>query len=283
TREFGGATGTTEASYTQVLPSLHVDWRPNADWTVRAAVWTSFARPNFTDISKGINIESNGPRIVSIAKGNPDLKPAEALNFDLGVQYAGDKGFLSAGLFRKEIDNFIYQSAGSQVMVGADGVPITTSANGKDATIWGVELAGRRDLIAGFSAWANYTYQPSKADPGIAWREGVEVGLPNAPKVLGNVGLSYKRDRFDADLGYSYRGRYIATLRANALDEYIQPQATLDFGARLQLTDQLVLSAYGENLTGEAGYWATRGKSERYTIGYQTAPRMLGLGLTWRH
>ena len=47
--------------------------------------------------------------------------------------------------------------------------------------------------------------------------------------------------------------------------------------------DQLVLSAYGENLTGEAGYWATRGKSERYTIGYQTAPRMLGLGLTWRH
>ena len=283
TREFGGATGTTEASYTQVLPSLHVDWRPNADWTVRAAVWTSFARPNFTDISKGINIESNGPRIVSIAKGNPDLKPAEALNFDLGVQYAGEQGFLSVGLFRKEIDNFIYQSAGSQVMVGADGVPITTSANGKDATIWGVELAGRRDLIAGFSAWANYTYQPSKADPGIAWREGVEVGLPNAPKVLGNVGLSYKRDRFDADLGYSYRGRYIATLRANALDEYIQPQATLDFGARLQLTDQLVLSAYGENLTGEAGYWATRGKSERYTIGYQTAPRMLGLGLTWRH
>ncbi|MBA4787753.1 MAG: TonB-dependent receptor, partial [Brevundimonas sp.] len=225
TREFGGATGTTEASYTQVLPSLHVDWRPNADWTVRAAVWTSFARPNFTDISKGINIESNGPRIVSIAKGNPDLKPAEALNFDLGVQYAGEQGFLSVGLFRKEIDNFIYQSAGSQVMVGADGVPITTSANGKDATIWGVELAGRRDLIAGFSAWANYTYQPSKADPGIAWREGVEVGLPNAPKVLGNVGLSYKRDRFDADLGYSYRGRYIATLRANALDEYIQPQA----------------------------------------------------------
>lgn len=283
TREFGGATGTTEASYTQVLPSLHVDWRPNADWTVRAAVWTSFARPNFTDISKGINIESNGPRIVSIAKGNPDLKPAEALNFDLGVQYAGEQGFLSVGLFRKEIDNFIYQSAGSQVMVGADGVPITTSANGKDATIWGVELAGRRDLIAGFSAWANYTYQPSKADPGIAWREGVEVGLPNAPKVLGNVGLSYKRDRFDADLGYSYRGRYIATLRANALNEYIQPQATLDFGARLQLTDQLVLSAYGENLTGEAGYWATRGKSERYTIGYQTAPRMLGLGLTWRH
>ncbi len=283
TREFGGATGTTEASYTQVLPSLHVDWRPNADWTVRAAVWTSFARPNFTDISKGINIESNGPRIVSISKGNPDLKPAEALNFDLGVQYAGEQGFLSVGLFRKEIDNFIYQSAGSQVMVGADGVPITTSANGKDATIWGVELAGRRDLIAGFSAWANYTYQPSKADPGIAWREGVEVGLPNAPKVLGNVGLSYKRDRFDADLGYSYRGRYIATLRANALDEYIQPQATLDFGARLQLTDQLVLSAYGENLTGEAGYWATRGKSERYTIGYQTAPRMLGLGLTWRH
>ena len=282
-REFGGAAGTTEASYTQVLPSLHVDWRPNADWTVRAAVWTSFARPNFTDISKGINIESNGPRIVSISKGNPDLKPAEALNFDLGVQYAGEQGFLSVGLFRKEIDNFIYQSAGSQVMVGADGVPITTSANGKDATIWGVELAGRRDLIAGFSAWANYTYQPSKADPGIAWREGVEVGLPNAPKVLGNVGLSYKRDRFDADLGYSYRGRYIATLRANALDEYIQPQATLDFGARLQLTDQLVLSAYGENLTGEAGYWATRGKSERYTIGYQTAPRMLGLGLTWRH
>lgn len=283
TREFGGATGTTEANYTEFLPSLHVDWRPNADWTVRAAVWTSFARPNFTDISKGINVESNGPRIVSISKGNPDLKPAEALNFDLGVQYSGDQGFFSAGLFRKEIDNFIYQSAGSQVIVGEDGVPITTSANGKDASIWGLELAGRRDLVAGFSAWANYTYQPSKADPGIAWRDGVEVGLPNAPEVLGNIGIGYKRDRFDADLGYSYRGRYIATLRANALDEYIQPQATLDFGARLQLTDQLVLSLYGENLTGEAGYWATRGKSERYTIGYQTAPRMLGLGLTWRH
>jgi TonB-dependent receptor len=281
-REFGGATGTTKANYTEFLPSLHIDWRPNDAWTVRAAIWTSFARPNFTDISRGINVESNGPRIVSISKGNPDLKPAKALNYDLGVQYSGPQGFLSVGLFRKEIDNFIYQSAGSQVIVGADGVPITTSANGKKATIWGLELAGRRDLIAGFSVWSNFTYQPSEADPGIAWRKGVEVGLPNAPKVLANIGLGYKRDRFDADLGYSYRGRYIATLRANALDEYIQPQATLDFGARLQITDQFVLSFYGENLTGEAGYWATRGKSDRYTIGYQTAPRMLGVGLTWR-
>lgn len=283
TRVFGGEAGTTEASYTQFLPSLHVNWRPNDAWTVRGAIWTSFARPNFTDISKGVNIESNGDRIVSISKGNPDLKPAEALNFDLGVQYAGEQGFLSVGLFRKDIDGFIYQSAGSQVMVGDDGVAITSSANGKDASIWGVELAGRRDLITGFSAWGNFTYQSSKADPGLAWRESVEVGLPNAPEVLGNVGIGYKRGRFDADLGYSYRGRYIATLRANALDEYIQPQATVDFGARLQLTDQLVLSAYAENLTGEAGYWATRGKSQRYSIGYQTAPRMLGVGLTWRH
>src|SRR3546814_10321277 len=40
--------------------------------------------------------------------GNPDLKPYEAWNFDAGVEYyLPNNGALSAGLFYKDVKNFI--------------------------------------------------------------------------------------------------------------------------------------------------------------------------------
>ena len=120
--------GDTESRYTNVLPSVTAVYRPSDKFVYRGAVWTSFSRPEFSNISRGVSIGRATPRpgqtlgdIVSISRGNPDLKPAEALNLDVSAEYYPDRSSLvSVGVFHKKIDHFIFTN-GSAVNADTPG------------------------------------------------------------------------------------------------------------------------------------------------------------------
>src|SRR3546814_13244831 len=76
--------------------------------------------------------------------GNPDLKPYEAWNFDAGVEYyLPNNGALSAGLFYKDVKNFIVdtnrEDPGEYLGIAYDEA--TVPINGDSARIWGLELS----------------------------------------------------------------------------------------------------------------------------------------------
>ena len=108
--------GDTDSNYTNVLPSVTAVYRPSDNFVYRGAIWTSFSRPEFSNISRGVSVGRAPPRpgqtlgdIVSISRGNPDLKPAEALNLDVSAEYYPDRSSLvSIGVFHKKIDHFIF-------------------------------------------------------------------------------------------------------------------------------------------------------------------------------
>lgn len=53
------------------------------------------------------------------AAGNPDLKPYISDNLDLSVEwYYGDVSYLSAGVFRKIVDNFVVKYAVAETIEG---------------------------------------------------------------------------------------------------------------------------------------------------------------------
>ncbi|MFD1217594.1 MULTISPECIES: TonB-dependent receptor [Microbulbifer] len=98
-----------QGDYDYWLPSLAFKLDVTEDVVARAAVSQSITRPDYNSIKGGTTVGTiaNGG-IGGGSTGNPSLKPYESINYDLSVEwYYGETSYASAGLFRKEVSNFI--------------------------------------------------------------------------------------------------------------------------------------------------------------------------------
>ncbi|HRE82949.1 MAG TPA: TonB-dependent receptor, partial [Opitutaceae bacterium] len=86
----------------------------------------------------------------TVTLSNPSLLPQSATNWDLGLEYyLKPMGLVSASLFQKDLEDFIFTSAGGIVGSGPDngfggqyaGYTINTTLNGGSARVRGVELS----------------------------------------------------------------------------------------------------------------------------------------------
>jgi len=100
---------TETGDYDYWLPSLSFRLNLQEDLVARAAVSKSIARPDYNSIKGGTSLGTiAGGGIGGGSTGNPSLKPYESINYDLSVEwYYGEGSYASAGLFRKEVSNFI--------------------------------------------------------------------------------------------------------------------------------------------------------------------------------
>lgn len=214
---------TGKASYTSWLPRLQVNYRPNDDTVVRGAFFTSIARPEPLFISGATTIEEEDGE-VDVTVGNPGLKPAYSYNFDLGIErYFGSIGMVSAGVYYKRIDRFIFSGVAGETeadrarfendprLAGKDIDDVTTYTNGKRATVYGLELNLVRQFtdlpgaLGGLGIYANATLQHSKADPGV---DDIAKGVFfNAPKQIYTAALTYQKYGLEGTLAYGWRSR----------------------------------------------------------------------------
>src|SRR3546814_7912580 len=82
----------SSSRYDHWLPGLHLRYQRTDDTMVRAAWTNSVVRPTFGQLAPGFVIEGNDAEF-----GNPDLKPLESINYDLGIEhYMGRAGVVSA-------------------------------------------------------------------------------------------------------------------------------------------------------------------------------------------
>lgn len=97
---------TTTQVYGEILPHLHIKFKPTNWFDIRASYATTLARPDFNYITP--NAEINNTSTI-ITTGNPDLSHARAQNYDLFFSaYKGGIGLLTFGVFYKDIDNIFY-------------------------------------------------------------------------------------------------------------------------------------------------------------------------------
>jgi TonB-dependent receptor len=214
---------TGKASYTSWLPRLQINYRPADDTVVRGAFFTSIARPEPLFISGATTIEEEDGE-VDVTVGNPGLKPAYSYNFDLGFEhYFGSIGTVSAGVYYKRIDRFIFSGVAGETegdrarfendprLVGKEIDDVTTYTNGKRATVYGLELNLVRQFTdlpgswGGLGVYANATLQHSKADPGV---DDIAKGVFfNAPKQIYTVAGTYQKYGIEGTLAYGWRSR----------------------------------------------------------------------------
>lgn len=274
--------GHSHASYTEVLPSITVNYRPGEFAVYRAAVWTSFSRPQYSYISGGESITRDAAgNITAISRGNPDLKPAEAVNFDLSAEYYLNKtSMFSVGAFYKMINNFIFTNGNQVDATTPEGtIDVTQPQNGKDAKVYGLEFNLAKTFeelpspLDGFGFFANFTLQNSAADTGQAYREGKEIPLINTSKYLFNLALDYQKYGFEARISYTYRSKFIEDLRDNAIDKWVQPNENLNFHSRYTFSDGVAVDFDVSNILDSWSYYTTKGSNPSYQKDYMESGR----------
>jgi len=283
----GGKSGfdSTTRGYTVFLPSVTANWRPDDEHVYRAALWTGYSPPEYGYLSSGQSIGRDRvtKEILSISRGNPDLKPAGANNADISLEWYPDAlSQLSLAGYYKHIRNFIFTN-GNQIEAPTRNstIEITRPQNGKTAEVYGVELGVIKQLqgltapFDGFGLEGNPTVQHSAADSGLAYRNGAKIRFVNTPHLLYNAAITYHKYGVQRNLSYNYRGKYIDDLRYNAVDKWVQHNRSVDFYSCYNTTGRISVDFDVTNLLNDWLYYTTRGDNPSCQKDYMEPGRTL--------
>lgn len=281
----------TKRRYHHWLPGLHARYQLDKNTQVRAAWTKSVVRPTFGQLAPGFVIDDD-----EASFGNPDLKPLESSNLDLGIEhYMGHAGTVSAFVFYKDIKNFVYNTDLAGTGAWADFSEAHTFANGDSAKLYGLELAYSQKFDWLPAPWnglllgANTTFSRSDAEiEGFDAASGINrkrsIDLPNQSDTVGNLMLGWEDDKLSLRLSANYKSDYLfelASINDKAHDLHVDAQTFVDFSARYSLTKNLQVSFEAQNLTDEPYFVYTGNRS--YNGQYEEYGPTYKLGLTFTH
>ena len=237
TRAQWGKRTTVIREYRNVLPGIHFKYAPGKNWLTRASYSQSFGRPSFGSIYPDTRINYDAERIT---QNNTGVKPQDAANFDVTIErYFEPIGVISAGVFLKEIKNFIFSNV-VKIPTGSDngfdgeyaGWDLATQANGGFARIKGAELNYSQQLSflpgfwKGFGVFANHTWLETTGNYGRV-TEPAGSALVNFTPRAANAGISYSRGRFYARVNVNYTGTYLRSYNLDPLSRSYQDRRTM--------------------------------------------------------
>ncbi len=238
-----------EGQYRNVFPGIHFRYAPTKGLVGRLSYSTSIGRPSIADVVPAVIVNYDNETINAT---NPGLKPQYSDNFDASVEYYFEPvGVISAGVFLKEVSNFIYADSSGVVGPGADngfdgqyeGFRLTTDLNGGSARYRGFELNYQQQFTflpgiwRGFGINANYTHLETRGDYG---GRTTTTEVARFVPTTTNVGLSFNRDRLTMQLNLNYRGHFLNAISANpASTSYVDKRFLLAAKFRYVLTKKL--------------------------------------------
>ncbi|BAV75980.1 TonB-dependent receptor [Pseudomonas chlororaphis subsp. aurantiaca] len=281
----------TKRRYHHWLPGLHARYQLDKNTQLRAAWTKAVVRPTFGQLAPGFVIDDD-----EASFGNPDLKPLESSNLDLGIEhFMGRAGTVSAFVFYKDIKNFVYNTDLAGTGAWSNFSEAHTFANGDSAKLYGLELAYSQQFDWLPAPWnglllgANATFSRSDAEiKGFDAASGVNrkrsIDLPNQSDTVGNLMLGWENDKLSLRLSANYKSDYLfelASINDKAHDLHVDAQTFVDFSARYSLSKNLQLSFEAQNITDEpyfvyTGHRSYNGQYEEYGPTYK-------LGLTFTH
>jgi TonB-dependent receptor len=257
--------------YTDVLPGIHLRKNLSESTVLRLSANKTIARPNFEQTWPNAVIEGT-----EVEVGNPDLDPLESINLDASIEYyLQPLGLLSAAVFYKDIDNFIYNQLTFGPFRGIEDAEITTFRNGDSGDILGLELAFQRQFSGlpepfdGLGAYANLTFTDSSADvlpaeEGDAMRT---LDFIKQSEVVGNLALTYEKAGFFVRLAYTYRDDYLDEVGENPEeDRYMSEHGQWDLSATYRINRNLTFFANWININDEPlhAYWGQSGRLSQF-------------------
>ncbi|SHI09801.1 TonB-dependent receptor [Ferrimonas marina] len=262
-----GMKGSTDADYSEVLPSFNAAYDLADDLILRFSAARVMARPQYVDMYvnpdvRGANDDLPDNQFWIV--GNVGLKPFVANQYDLGVEwYFTDSSLLSATYFRKDVSNFVTIKESGPFMNGEGGIDFggelrpdeiywtkQEKSNGESAEIQGYELQYQQDFDNGLGAIANYTYTDTETDENTF--TDMNPFLSNSSKHSYNLTGYYENDWLELRLSYAWRDEYMIREAGSYGNRLHDDFGTLDLSARWKVTDYLDITLDAVNLTEES-------------------------------
>ncbi|WOC27202.1 TonB-dependent receptor [Pseudoalteromonas sp. N1230-9] len=236
--------------YDNFLPSINFAYDLTDNIIIRAAASQVMARTNYSDLKPGLAINEN---FGNATGGNPDLKPYEADQADLGIEYYfTDASMFSAALFTKQIENVVFSTEAVETVDGCGASPdlydqcrVTRPRSNGDGEVTGLELQLQHSFDNGIGFITNYTYVDSETNTPDNTKEMV----PGVSENSFNASLFYENAYISTRLAYNWRSEWIGVGAAQAVknDDYQQIDASIIWHAM----ENLDVSLEGVNLTNE--------------------------------
>lgn len=278
-----GATPVTGSnSYEDTLPSLNLSIEPIQDVVVRFGAAQVMSRPPVTSLVPVFTLSALNAPNPSASLGNVDLEPYRADTLDLSIEwYFAPESLLSLAVFYKDVSSFVQTT--QQTMTYAQLTALnptafpagarpanlehvfSTPTNTPGGPLTGFEVSYQQPFtflpgpFDNLGAILNYTYVKSEIDycQSSACTAVVTEDLVNLSPRAWNATLYYDDGRFNARVSAAYRDGYFQQIpAANAGGLGIvaigkSESLTFDASASYEVTDNIVLTFEGLNLTDE--------------------------------
>ncbi len=270
------------ATYTDVAPSVNLNFQPAEATYIRFSVARQLARPRMYDMraangfsynpaNAGSNSLNNSPW--SGDGGNPTLRPWKSDSIDLAFDkyFKDNKGYFSLALFHKKLLTYIYQQGeltdfSGYTVPGGGPTPVlkqgtsTSPQNGEGGSLQGAEftLSLPSELISpavkGFGMVLGGAYTDSNIQP---WGPGNGTSpISGLSRKVANVTLYYERHGFSARISEWYRSDYRA---------YITNFGAPNFKGDVTNTGYATAQAE-KNLSAQVSYTLQSGSMKGLTI-----------------
>ena len=258
--EFGNiAAGSKEVlsvkrSYTNYLPSIHINYDVADDKKLRLSYSTGISRPSYIEARAAASI---GIISQEITGGNPFLKEEESWGIDAAFEWYYDEASLfSVTVFHREIDNVISESSSkvdgslySDSAVAGELWDLAAFGNGKDGELQGIEISLNARLdnyIEGFFSGFGASLNVALIESEYTTPEGNIFALPGQSDTNYNASVFYEDHGFSARVTYRYRSEWLDETETGAVFNlgggvYWAAQNRLDASLRFDL----------ERLTGQ--------------------------------
>ncbi|MBL8985412.1 MAG: TonB-dependent receptor [Gemmatimonadetes bacterium] len=277
-----GAPVSTRPRYTDVLPSLALNFRMTETQTLRLAATQTLSRPEYRELSPVQYREVIGGENIL---GNADLKRALIRNFDARWEwYPNPAEVISVGVFAKRFSDPI-----ERVYLATSGTRIVSFLNAESGANYGVEVEARKNLrflsarLVNFSGHFNGTVMRSRIriGDGLSSRLNDERAMVGQAPYVINTGLTYTSGSgaFSATALYNVVGRRIVNAAEAPLpDVYEKPRHLVDLAVRFPVLAGLRGKFDVKNLF-DAAFEIEQGTVTRE---YYRTGRVLSVGLSWQ-
>ncbi|MDP1579243.1 MAG: TonB-dependent receptor [Candidatus Didemnitutus sp.] len=303
-----------EHSYTDVVPTLNVNFELNEQQILRLSVARQLARQPMNDMRAGNNYGFDSAKSGSTdplnspwsaSGGNPKLEPWRANSIDLSFEhyFKDNMGYFALSAFNKDLVSYTYTK---NTLVSFAGYPTGTvgtpaiftgfnsvPSNGQGGYVRGLEFAlslpGEKltPALKGFGFIGSTSFFKSSIQPDLGNPSTPLVGLSD--RVMSGT-VYYERHGFSARLSGRYRSDYrgdIATFGPRgAVYRNLQPETVYDaqvsyaFSKNSALKGlQLIAQVY--NLTNEP-LVATSGADIRYIQDFQEYGPSYSIGASYK-
>ena len=217
-----------KAGYDNFFPSLNFKYALRSNLVARAAYAESIGRPALGSIRPTISVNTTNETLTA---NNPSLKPQQAKNYDVSLEYYfKSAGLISVGAFRKDLSDFIFRSTSAISLQPGNpygeqyvGYELITDINGGTAWVRGLEFAYQQQMsdlnlprfLKPFGLFANFTWLQTEGnytDPnGVSSASAV----PNFTPRSGNLGVSWIAHGWTVRIKGKYEGDRLRSYNAN--------------------------------------------------------------------